>query len=292
MFKGIYTAMITPFNEDLSIDEDALRKLVDEQIRAGVDGLVPMGTTGESPTVTHEENIEVIKIVVQEAGGRVPVIAGTGSNSTAEAVDMTIKAKELGADASLQVAPYYNKPSQEGFYRHFSEVALKGGLPVLVYNIPGRTGKNISAETILRLAEHPGIVGVKEASGDLAQLMEIVSAAGEDFSILSGDDNITLPVMALGGHGVVSVASNLIPDQMLRLTRLCAEGRIAEARKLHYRLAPLFKALFLDTNPIPVKYAYGMLHGHIARYRLPLCEPEAETGRAIGEVLKDLKLLS
>jgi 4-hydroxy-tetrahydrodipicolinate synthase len=291
MFQGVYTALITPFTRDLRIDEEALRRLVDQQISAGVDGLVPMGTTGESPTVTHEENIEVIRIVVEEAAGRVPVIAGTGSNSTAEAVDMTVRARDLGADATLQVAPYYNKPSQEGFFRHFRTVAEKGGLPVLVYNIPGRTAKNIESATLVRLSRVPGIVGVKEASGDLAQVMEIISGTDENFSVLSGDDNITLPMMSLGGHGVVSVASNLVPARMKELVSLAAAGKGEEARKLHYELMPLFKAMFLDTNPIPVKHAYGLMHHLEASYRLPLCEPSEETAEAIAQVLRELNLI-
>jgi 4-hydroxy-tetrahydrodipicolinate synthase len=291
MFHGVFTALITPFDEALAIDEDALRELVSRQIEAGVDGLVPVGTTGESPTVSHEENIEVIRIVVEETAGRVPVIAGTGSNSTAEAIDMTVRAKALGADATLQVAPYYNKPSQEGFYRHFEAVARDGGLPVLVYNIPGRTAKNINAETLLRLSKVPGIIGAKEASGDLSQVMDLIAGTGADFCVLSGDDNITLPMMSLGADGVVSVASNLIPRQMKQLTALAASGKYDEARTLHYELLPLFRAMFLDTNPIPVKYAYGLIHGGGSHYRLPLCEPSESVTASIRDLLKEYRLI-
>lgn len=291
MFTGVYTALITPFTADGTIDEGALRKIVEDQIDGGVDGLVPMGTTGESPTVTHEENLEVIRIVIEQAAGRVPVIAGTGSNSTSEAIDMTMKARDMGAAASLQVAPYYNKPSQEGFYRHFSAIGEATGLPVIIYNIPGRTGKNIEADTILRLAEHPQIVGVKEASGDLSQVMDIIHRRPEGFSLLSGDDNVTLPLMSVGAEGVVSVASNIIPGEMKELTTLAASANFGGARQVHYRLMPLFKAMFLDTNPIPVKYAMH-LAGHCSdRYRLPLCEPTDTVKKQIEKTLKELKLL-
>ncbi|MFW6223749.1 MAG: 4-hydroxy-tetrahydrodipicolinate synthase, partial [Spirochaetota bacterium] len=214
MLQGVYTALITPFADDESIDEGALRELVDFQIENGISGLVPVGTTGESPTVDHEENLEVVRIVVDQADGRVPVIAGTGSNSTREAVDMTVRARDLGATATLQVAPYYNKPNQEGFYRHFTTVADKGELPVLVYNIPGRTGKNIENDTMLRMAEHPRIIGVKEASGSMPQVMDLAARKPSDFVILAGDDNLALPIMALGGVGIVSVASNRFPAEV------------------------------------------------------------------------------
>lgn len=291
MLRGVFTALITPFDDTMAIDEDALRQLVSDQIDAGIDGLVPVGTTGESPTVSHQENIEVIRIVVEEARGRVPVIAGTGSNSTAEAVDMTLKAKALGADATLQVAPYYNKPSQEGFFLHFQTIAKEAGLPVLIYNIPGRTAKNIEAPTILRLAQVPGIVGVKEASGDLSQAMEIINSAPADFSVLAGDDNLTLPMSAIGGRGVVSVASNLIPGKMKQLVEFCNNGDVEAARTLHYQLMPLFKAMFIDTNPIPVKFAYAAMKNTAARYRLPLCPPDAAAAESITAVLSSLELL-
>jgi 4-hydroxy-tetrahydrodipicolinate synthase len=215
MFQGTYTALITPFRDDGAVDEPALRRLVNAQIEAGIDGIVPMGTTGESPTVTHTENVRVVEIVVDEANGRVPVIAGTGSNSTSEAVDMTTQAKRIGATASLQVAPYYNKPSQEGFYRHFTTIADEVDLPMIVYNIPGRTGKNIETATLKRVATHSNIVAVKEASGSIPQMMEVLEALPEDFDVLSGDDNLAFPLTALGGRGVVSVVSNLIPGRKL-----------------------------------------------------------------------------
>ncbi len=279
MFRGVFTAMVTPFNGDESIDEAALRELVDVQIRAGVHGLVPMGTTGESPTVTHEENIRVIEVVVEQTAGRVPVIAGTGSNSTAEAVRMTKLAASLGADATLQVAPYYNKPSAEGYYRHFTTVADEARLPVLVYNIPGRTGKNIDNETMLRLAAHQLIVGVKEASGSMPQVMDLIRRKPAGFDLLSGDDNLALPIVALGGAGVVSVASNLVPEQIVGMVGAALDGNHDHARAEHYRLLPLFQGLFLDTNPIPIKYAMAQVHGMVEQFRLPLC-PMSEALKA------------
>ena len=270
MFQGVYTAMITPFSTDGEIDESALRRLVHAQIEAGVSGLVPMGTTGESPTVTHQENLRVIEIVIDAADGRVPVIAGTGSNSTAEAVDMTRRAKDMGASASLQVSPYYNKPSQEGLYRHFTTIADQVDLPVVVYNIPGRTGKNIETDTLVRMAAHPNIVAVKEASGSIKQMMEVLEAVPESFAVLSGDDNMAFPLVSLGGRGVVSVASNLIPQQMSELIRRALDNDTAHARSLHFELLPLFRALFLDTNPIPIKYMMYRAGYCAEYYRLPM----------------------
>jgi 4-hydroxy-tetrahydrodipicolinate synthase len=291
MFKGVYTAMITPFDSDESVDEGALRELVDFQIENGIQGLVPMGTTGESPTVTHEENLEVVRIVLDQAKGRVPVIAGTGSNSTQEAVDMTVRARDLGATASLQVAPYYNKPSQEGFYRHFTTIADKSNLPVLVYNIPGRTGKNIENDTMLRLAEHPQIIGVKEASGSMPQVMDLAARKPDDFVILAGDDNLALPIMALGGVGIVSVASNLFPGEMQAFAARANAGDLEGARKDHYRLLPFFQALFADTNPIPVKYAMART-GHCKEvYRLPLVPPADNVKKLVDGVLRGLNAL-
>lgn len=291
MFEGVYTALVTPFAADGSIDTDALRALVSSQIAAGISGLVPMGTTGESPTVTHAENIEVIRLVVEEAAGRVPVIAGTGSNSTQEAVDMTKLAKEIGADASLQVTPYYNKPSQEGLYRHFTTIADSVDLPVVVYNIQGRTGRNIENDTMLRLAAHANIVAVKEASGDIAQVMNLVEAKPEDFVVLSGDDNLALPITLLGGKGVISVASNIVPARISDMIADAVAGRLAEARRKHYELLPLFRALFFDTNPIPIKYALSVTGTIEERYRLPLCGTSEEVKTKIRAVLSDLSLV-
>ena len=291
MVTGVYTALITPFTADGAVDEAALRAIVERQIKAGIDGLVPVGTTGESPTVTHEENIRIIEIVVDEAAGRVPVIAGTGSNSTAEAIDMTRRAREIGAAASLQVAPYYNKPSQEGFYRHFTAIADAVDLPLMVYNIPGRTGKNIETATLVRLADHPNIGAVKEASGSIPQMMEVLERLPAGFDVLSGDDNLAFSLTMLGGRGVVSVASNIVPEAMIALTRAALEGRVAEARAEHFRLLPLFRAIFLDTNPIPIKY---MMHrtGYCREtYRLPMVPLAPADKRAIDELLDRYALL-
>jgi 4-hydroxy-tetrahydrodipicolinate synthase len=288
MLKGVYTAVVTPFQSDGSIDEEALRSLVDRQIEGGVTGLVPTGTTGESPTVTHEENIKVIEIVADQAKGRVEVIAGTGSNSTAEAVRMTELAKDVGATATLQVTPYYNKPTQEGLYEHFSTVAKSGGLPVVVYNVPGRTGRNIETSTVLKLAAIDNVIAVKEASGNIPQVMEIISARPNDFAVLSGDDNITLPIMALGGEGVVSVASNIAPTMMSRMVEAELNGKHDDARELHYKLLPLFKLVFLQTNPIPIKYAMAKAGLIKEVYRLPLVSLNSADKRVADEVLEQV----
>lgn len=291
MLKGVYTALITPFRKDGSIDEPAFRKIVQSQIEAGVAGLVPMGTTGESPTVSHDENIEAVRIVVEESAGKVAVIAGTGSNSTQEAIDMTRRAKELGVDASLQVTPYYNKPTQEGLYRHFTAIADAVDLPVLVYNIPGRTGRNIETATLKRMSEHKNIVAVKEASGSIPQMMDVLESLPEDFDVLSGDDNLTFPLMALGGRGVVSVASNLVPGRMVEMVQAAIDGDLERARKNHFDLLPLFRAIFLETNPGPIKY---MMHraGYCEdAYRLPIAPMSDEHKAQVDTLLKKYGIL-
>jgi 4-hydroxy-tetrahydrodipicolinate synthase len=291
MFQGVFTALITPFNRDGKIDEQALRKLVDFQIDLGIDGLVPVGTTGESPTLSPEETEQVIRVVVEQAKGRVPVIAGTGSNCTDKAIHMTEKAKAIGATASLQVAPYYNKPTGEGFFRHFTAIADAVDLPMVVYNIPGRTGKNIENPIMLRLAEHRNIVAVKEASGSIPQMMDLIAKKPKDFNVLSGDDNLAFPLMALGGTGVVSVASNIVPDRMKQLTQAALKGDWDRARKLHYDLLPLFKGIFLETNPIPIKAAMA-LKGFVEEvYRLPMCPLSQENKKALTGILEQLKIL-
>ncbi|HUZ16947.1 MAG TPA: 4-hydroxy-tetrahydrodipicolinate synthase [Spirochaetia bacterium] len=290
--QGAYTAMVTPFTADGALDFQALDRLVDFQVREGIAGLVPMGTTGESPTLTHDEHNRVIELVIRKADGRVPVIAGTGSNSTAEAVRMTRLAKEHGADASLQVAPYYNKPSNEGFYRHFMEIADTCDLPLIIYNIPGRTGKNIENSVMLRLAQHPNIVGVKEASGNLPQIMDLIRRKPADFAVLSGDDILGLPIIASGGTGIISVASNLIPREMVELVRVLVEGDFVAARRLHYRLLPLFDALLtLETNPIPIKYAMHLKGHNEESYRLPLVPMEAPKKELLKGILRELQIL-
>lgn len=287
--SGVYTALVTPFAEDGAIDEAALRKIVDAQIAGGVDGLVPMGTTGESPTVSHDENIRVIEIVADQAGGRVEIIAGTGSNSTAEAVRMTRLAAEVGATATLQVAPYYNKPTQEGLYLHFKTIAEAATLPVVVYNIPGRTGRNIEPETILRLAEVDSIVAVKEASGSMAQVMDLVAQRPNGFAVLSGDDNLTLPMLSLGANGVVSVASNIAPQMMGTMVRAALAGKFDEAQQMHYQLLPLFRMVFLQTNPIPIKAAMAQAGMLQEIYRLPLCELSAQDKATVGSILDQVQ---
>lgn len=292
MLRGVFTAMITPFNKDESIDFGTLRELVDYQIEEGIHGLVPMGTTGESPTVTHEENIEVIRIVIEQAGARVPVVAGTGSNSTAEAVHMTKRAKELGAAASLQVAPYYNKPNQEGLYQHFTRIAEETELPMVVYNIPGRTGQNIETETMIRLAENQYIIGVKEASGNVPQMMEVISRKPSNFQVVSGDDNLALALTLLGGDGVISVASNLAPARIVRMIDAALNGDLETARREHYELLPFFHSLLkLDTNPIPIKHAMAEADRCREVYRLPLSPLSRDAKKKMDGILKKAKLV-
>ncbi|MBN1409866.1 MAG: 4-hydroxy-tetrahydrodipicolinate synthase [Spirochaetales bacterium] len=291
MFKGVFTAIITPFREDDTIDEEALRNLVEMQIVKGVHGLVPVGTTGESPTLSYEEHIKVIEIVTKQANGRVPVIAGTGANCTDEAVMLTRKAGEIGVTASLQVAPYYNKPTPQGFLKHFTTIADAIDLPMIVYNIPSRTGKNIDNETMLQLAKHRNIKGVKEASGDIGQVMNLIMRKPEEFCVLSGDDNLAYPIMALGGDGVVSVASNLIPDKMAELVNRMLKKDFEAALKMHYELLPLFKSLFIETNPIPVKTALSLMNLAKEKFRLPMCTMEAKNRETLVSVLKTYKII-
>lgn len=291
MFKGVFTALVTPFTKDGSLDEKALRDLVDFQIENKIHGLVPMGTTGESPTVSHEEHNKIIDIVIDQTKGRVPVIAGAGSNSTKEAVQLTKHAKQAGATATLQVAPYYNKPTQEGFYRHFTAIADTVDLPLIVYNIPGRSGKNIENSTTLKLARHKNIVGVKEASGNIAQIMDLLLHKPADFCVLSGDDNLIFPLMALGGHGVISVASNLVPEKMSHFVEQALQGNWIEARKAHFELLPLFKAIFIETNPIPIKAALALKGMLQENYRLPMCPMQPENKEKLKTVLKELGIL-
>lgn len=289
--QGTMTALVTPFDTQGALDEQALRDLVDFQIENGVAALVPCGTTGESPTLNYDEHNRVIEIVVEQAKGRVSVIAGTGSNATDEAIALTRHALKAGADYSLQVAPYYNKPTQRGFYEHFTAIAESVAMPFIVYNIPGRTGKNIETDTLMRLAEHKNIVGVKEASGDFAQIMDVILRRPQGFCVLSGDDNLTLPIMALGGEGVISVASNIIPKALSAMVDLALKGSWEEARQSHYRLLPLFKALFLETNPIPIKTALAMKGMIKEVFRLPLCAMEPGNREKLSKILTDQRVL-
>ncbi len=289
--EGVYTALVTPMSADGKVDEKALRRLVDFQVEGGVQGLVPVGTTGESPTLHGDECKRVIQVVVEQARGRVPVIAGAGSNSTAEAIEYARDAKEVGADATLQVTPYYNKPTNAGILAHFRAIADAVNLPLVVYNIAGRTGKNIDNPTMLELAGHRNITAVKEASGDIGQVMELIARKPADFAVLSGDDNLTFPIMALGGKGVISVASNLVPDRMAKLAGYALKGDWDAARKLHYELLPLFRSMFIETNPIPIKAAMAMKGMMTETYRLPLCPMAPKNREALEAALRELRIL-
>ena len=277
MWTGCFTALITPFS-DGAVDYDALRRLVETQIDAGIDGLVPCGSTGEAATLTHAEHTEVVRAVVEIAADRVPVIAGTGSNSTAEAVELTRRAEAAGAAGALLISPYYVKPTQEGIVRHYTAVAAASSLPLLVYNIPGRTASNITPDTMARLATIPTVVGVKEASGDLEQVQAIAALAGPSFGIYSGDDALTLPIVASGGHGVISVTSNVVPDRFVGMVRHLLAGEMAAARDAMQALLPLAHALFLEVNPIPVKTALHLMGRCRDEFRLPLT-PMGEANR-------------
>lgn len=270
-FQGSLVAMVTPFR-DGKIDEAKLRELVDFHVANGTDGLVPCGTTGESPTLSHAEHKRVVEIVIEQAAGRIPVVAGTGSNSTAEAIEMTVHAVKAGASGALLVSPYYNKPTQEGLYQHFRAIAEAApDLPLIVYNIAGRTAVNVETDTLARLAQLPNIVGVKEASGSLDQMTSVVLACGPDFTMLSGDDSLTLPLMAVGGRGVISVVANFLPREVAELTHAALDGDWKRARELHWKLFPICRAMFIETNPIPVKEAMAMLGMVRAEWRLPMC---------------------
>jgi 4-hydroxy-tetrahydrodipicolinate synthase len=277
-FQGTLTALITPFRND-EIDEIALRALVEFQITSGVDGVVPCGTTGESATMTADERRRVIEIVIDQTAGRVPVIAGTGSNSTRQAIADTRHAAAAGADAALVVVPYYNKPTQDGLIAHYAAIADAGDLPVILYNVPGRTGINMTAETTLQLAQHGNIAGVKEACGSLDQVSEIVTGAPESFVVLSGDDSLTLPMMSIGAQGVISVASNIVPVAMAALTDACRREHVARAREIHTALFPLMRAMFIENNPIAVKTAAALLGLCSDEVRLPLT-PMSPANRA------------
>jgi 4-hydroxy-tetrahydrodipicolinate synthase len=269
MFRGAIVAIVTPFKNG-KVDEAALRKLVEFQIKNGTDGIVPCGTTGESSTLSHEEHDRVIEVVIDAAKKRVPVIAGTGSNSTAEAIRLTRHAYKAGADGALMVCPYYNRPTQEGLYQHYKAIAEAVPIPIIVYNIPGRTGVNINPDTLARLAKIKNIVGVKEASGSIKQMSDVIHLCGPKFDVLSGDDLFTLPLMAMGGHGVISVISNVAPADMAAMVDAFAAGDLKKARALHYKMTPLIDSLFVETNPTPVKAALAMMKKISYEVRLPL----------------------
>src|SRR5258708_18710083 len=291
MFTGTYTAIVTPFKSG-KIDEVALERLIKGQIRGGVDGIVPVGTTGESPTVNYEEHIEIIKLSVKFATAKIKVLAGTGGNSTTEAIYLTEHAEKAGADGSLQVDPYYNKPSQEGLYQHFREVARHTRLPIMLYSIPGRCGIEIAVETVKRLAKDcKNIIGIKEAGGNPDRVTQLRLALGPGFEILSGDDALTLPFMALGAHGVISVASNVIPRQLTKMVRAFAAGKTQAALKIHDEWHPLFKDLFIETNPVPVKAALALMGDIQEEYRLPLVPMSAKNRAILRDTMRKCGLL-
>jgi 4-hydroxy-tetrahydrodipicolinate synthase len=290
-FQGTGTALITPFKSDGSVDEKALRRLVDFQIDGGVDMLLPCGTTGEGATLDDDETDRVLQIVIEQSRRRVPVILGAGSNSTAKAVQTTKRAKRLGADGVLSVGPYYNKPTQQGYYEHFKAIAQADDIPIVVYNVPGRTAGNIEAKTMLRLAEIPNIVAVKEASGNLGQIMDIIRDAPKDFRVLSGDDALTLAVIALGGDGVVSVVSNETPGMMSDIVDSALEGNLAKAKELHYKLLPLMNANFVETNPGPVKAVLVMMGLIEENYRLPMVPVASASRDKLAKIVEELGLL-
>ena len=286
MFAGTYTALVTPFHKG-RVDEGAYQKLIRDQVRGGVDGIVPVGTTGESPSLGFDEHIWVIELAVRAAKGRVKVLAGTGANSTAEAIHLTRAAEAAGADGSLQVTPYYNKPSQEGLFQHFKKIARATRLPIILYSIPGRCNIAIEVPTVQRLAKAcKNIVGIKEAGGDADRVSHLRAALGQAFTILSGDDALTLPFMAVGAEGVISVASNIIPRQIAKMVNAFAAGKAAEALKLHQKYYPMFRDLFIETNPVPTKAALAMLGRCAEEYRLPLCKMSAANRAQLARTLK------
>ena len=289
--RGCGTALVTPFRKDGTLDLDGLRRLVQFQLRAGIDFLVPCGTTGETPTLEHAEYLAVVRTVVQEAGGKVPVIAGVGGNNTRKLIDLAAEVSGLAIQGILSVAPYYNKPTQEGLYQHFRAIAESTDLPVILYNVPGRTSSNIEPATVARLSKIANIIGIKEASGSIVQQMEVLAAVEPSFRVLSGDDAFTFPLMALGGVGIISVVSNEIPAEMTRLAHLLLEGKLEAARQLHFSLLPLMQVNFIETNPIPVKAALAMMGMIEEVYRLPMVPMKAENRAKLEKVLAAQGLL-
>jgi 4-hydroxy-tetrahydrodipicolinate synthase len=290
--RGCGTALVTPFRKDGSLDLDALRRLVQFQLRAGIDFLVPCGTTGEAPTLEHAEYLAVVRTVVQEVAGRVPVVAGVGGNNTRKVIDLAAEARGLDVQGILSVAPYYNKPTQEGLYQHFQALAESTDLPIIVYNVPARTSSNIEPPTVARLSKIPNIIGIKEASGSVVQQMEVLATVPPGFRVLSGDDSFTFPLMALGGVGIISVISNEIPGQMTRLAHLLLEGKLEAARQLHFSLFPLMQVNFIETNPIPVKAALAMMGMIEEVYRLPLVPMNSENRAKLEKALAAQGLLN
>ncbi len=291
MFTGTGTALATPFCTDGSLDEPTLRSLVQRQLDAGINFLVPCGTTGESPTLSHAEHLRVVEITLELAKGKVPVLAGAGGYNTSEVIALARELKSLGADGILSVTPYYNKPTQEGLYQHFKAIASNVGLPIILYSVQGRTGVNVEPSTVLRLSQIENIVGIKEASGNISQMGAILRQVPANFLVLSGDDALTLPLIALGGHGLISVASNEIPAEMTRLVQAARSGDFAEARSLHYRYLQLMDINFIESNPIPVKAAMAEMGLLQPNWRLPLVPPKPENLERIRAVLESLNLV-
>jgi 4-hydroxy-tetrahydrodipicolinate synthase len=290
-FQGSFVALVTPFR-DGRVDEAKLKELVEFHIAHGTDGLIPCGTTGESPTLNHDEHRRVVELVIESARKRITVIAGTGSNSTAEAIDLTKHAERAGANGALVVNPYYNKPTQEGLYRHYRAVADAVAIPIITYNIQGRTAVNVETATMARLARDcRNIVGVKEASGSLDQMSQVLAACGPTFTVLSGDDNITLPLMAIGGHGVISVIANIVPRETADMVHAALDGDFKRARELHYRLFPLARAAFLETNPIPIKEAMAMAGMLEPEFRLPMCRMSDANRETLRGILRQYSLV-
>jgi 4-hydroxy-tetrahydrodipicolinate synthase len=290
-FLGCGTALVTPFKKDFSLDEDCMRRLVRRQIAAGINFLVPCGTTGESPTLSHEEHLRVVAITIEEAKGKVPVLAGAGGYDTHHVIELAREAQRLGADGILSVTPYYNKPTQEGLFHHFKAIASAISLPIILYNVPPRTNVNIDPSTLRRLAEIENIVGVKEASGSISQITQVIQQVPEEFLVLSGDDALTLPIAAMGGKGIISVASNEIPAEMTQLAQLCLAGNFAEARAMQRKWLPLMEVNFIETNPTPVKAAMAEMTLLEPVFRLPLVPPRTENLAKIRAVLESLAIL-
>ncbi|WP_376691301.1 4-hydroxy-tetrahydrodipicolinate synthase [Wenzhouxiangella sp. EGI_FJ10409] len=293
--KGVYTAMVTPFDESGEVNYDVLGELVEKQIAAGVSGLVPMGTTGESPTMFNAEHDGVIRRTVEQAAGRVQVWAGTGSNNTQQAIRTTREAQEAGADGVLVVTPYYNKPSQAGLERYFREIAESTDLPIIVYNIKGRTAVNVETETLAEIARIPNVIAVKEASGDIGQMTDVIDRIchrhDDPFWVVSGDDALTLPLMSVGGHGVISVVSNLVPERMVALVNAAAKGDFDTARRIHFELLPLFKASFIETNPVPIKAAMNLCGLDVGGVRSPLAPLQEANARRLATTLQAMQLV-
>ena len=289
-FRGSIVAMITPFTEDGKIDRDGVERLINFHIENGTDAILLAGTTGESATLTHDEHKELIKMGVEIANGRIPIVAGTGSNSTAEALDLTRAAKEIGADAALLITPYYNKPTQKGMYLHFKKIAEEVDIPIILYNVPSRTGINLLPDTVAKLSEIPNIVAVKEASGNLGQMVQIISKVKEGFKLMSGDDQLLLPILSIGGTGVISVVANIIPKDMAQMIKEWEAGNVQRAREMYYKMYPLAQAMFYETNPIPVKTAAGLLGLPTGPLRLPLAPMDDANLERMKKAMRDYGL--